>query len=170
MKNCFDNKTRGLNEYNKFPRENQKQISRYIKLYYTVLHKTVDFDDMTLIIWNLASYIESERSGDDGRETTTNTTTMTRTRTTQKFCRRGRQSDTMDFEECNFRRHTTMAMPTYLPRRIISSSARAVLIFRASWESSRLGKTLEPLVLVAIEGPRVFLNFRKFCSAAKSHF
>jgi hypothetical protein len=52
--------------------------------------------------------------------------------------RRGRQSDTMDFEECNFRRHTTIAMSAYLPRRIISSSAR-----HGNPRSSRLGKALE---------------------------
>lgn len=123
-----------------FSSDELKQTSHCIKWY---------IDDTTLITWNLVSYIESERPEDDGREMTTSTTT---TRTTQKVYRRGRQSGTMDFEECNFRRHTTIAIPVYLPRRIISSSARAVLIFRASWESSRLGKA-RSLVLVAIEKP-----------------
>lgn len=60
--------------------------------------------------------------------------------------RHGRQSGTMDFEEYNFRRHTTMAMPTYLPTALYNLIVRAhavlILLFRASWESllSRLGR------------------------------
>lgn len=60
---------------------------------------------------------------------------LTMTRTTQKI-QRDRQSGTMDFEECNFRRRATMAIPTYLPTAPYNLIVRAVLIFRASWEFS----------------------------------
>lgn len=75
----------------------------------------------------------------------------TTTGTTQKIYRYGRQSSTMDFEECNFRRHTTIAIPIYLPTAPYNLIVRAVLIFRASWEFSRnLTMCTRSLVFVKI--------------------
>lgn len=78
----------------------------------------------------------------------------------------------MDFEECNFRRHTTMAIP-YLP------TAPYNLIVRA--RGSNFPRVMGIPVLATRQNARAsclrrdrrtacFSQFQEFYSAAKSHF
>lgn len=91
--------------------------------------------------------------------------TMTRTKTTAEILPwRGRQSDTMDFEECNFRRHNNGH--AYLP------TAPYNLIVRA--RGSNFPRVMGILALATRRSARVscprrdrraacfFLNFKKF--------